>query len=108
VIAEPCSPEALAAGGFRVAEGGKRWVSLGPVTFANAGAVLESTRTMPLPDMGVVDCGALHPVDSAGLAVLLAIKRRALAEGIPVVFTNITPSLHTLADLYGVEGLLAA
>ena len=108
MIAEACSPEALAAGGFCASDDGTQWSSVGPVTFANASAVLETTRTMPLPSAGVVDCVALHPVDSAGLAVLLAIRRRAAKEGKAVKFVNITPSLHTLADLYGVEEVLGA
>ena len=97
---------AEAAGGFCIAEDGALWMSIGPVNFGNAAAVLESAAQMPLPSGGVVDCVALHPVDSAAVAVLLAIKRRALAEGQALAFVNITPSLHTLADLYGVEELL--
>ena len=108
MIAEHVSEQALAAGGFGTSQAGERWVSLGPVTIANATAVLESTRAMPLPSSGVVDLVALHPVDSAAVALLLSIKRRALAEGKPLTFVNITPSLHTLADLYGVEDLLTA
>ncbi len=99
---------AESAGGFCLVEDGTRWISTGPVTFANAAGVLESSRAMALPSSGVIDCVALHPVDSAAVAVLLAIKRRALAEGKTLDFVNITPSLHTLTDLYGVEDLLAA
>ncbi len=76
------------------------------INFGNAGRVLETSRSLALPSEGVVDCSALHPVDSAAVAVLLAIKRRALDEGKPLAFVNITPSLHTLTDLYGVEDLL--
>ena len=93
-------------GGFRLEESGARWISTTAITFANAARVLEQSHDLPLPSGGVVDCVNLHPVDSAAVAVLLALKRRAIAEGRPITFANITPSLHTLADLYGVEELL--
>lgn len=93
---------------FALADNGARWVCVGGVTFANAGPVLEASRALPLPTSGVVDCQALHPVDSAAVAVLLALKRRAADEGKSLTFTNITASLHTLADLYGVEEMLVS
>ena len=92
--------------GFRI--DGDRWVCDGPITFANAEPVFESCRELPLPPGGIVDCQALHPVDSAAVAVLLALKRRSMQEQKRLTFVNITPSLHTLADLYGVEDLLVA
>jgi len=97
-----------AADGFRLDSTGKHWICGGPITFANAGPVLEASRALPLPSAGIVECDALHPVDSAAVAVLLALKGRAVRERVPLKFINITPSLHTLADLYGVEDLLVA
>ena len=47
-------------------------------------------------------------VDSSAVAVLLALSRRAQEEGKPLVFTEIPAALRALADLYGVEDLLAA
>lgn len=101
-------PADVAAVAFRLEDSGARWASDGPVTFANARPVLDASRELPLPTAGVVDCQAMHPVDSAAVAVLLALKRRAADEGKPLTFINITPSLHTLADLYGVEELLVS
>ncbi len=95
-----------ANGSFALDGSGARWTSSTAITFANAGEVLAASRKLPLPGEGVVDCSALHPVDSAAVATLLALKRRAREEGRNLTFVNITPSLHTLADLYGVEELL--
>lgn len=103
-----CLRENTEASGFAPADDGARWICVGGVTFSNAGPVLEASRTLPLPTAGVVDCQALHPVDSAAVAVLVALKRRAAEEGKSLTFTNITASLHTLADLYGVEELLVS
>ena len=94
--------------GFRLDPTGERWICGGPITFANAGPVLEASRVLAFPPTGVIDCDALHPVDSAGVAVLVALKRRAARENVRLTFVNITPSLHTLADLYGVEELLTS
>lgn len=94
------------ADGFSLDSTGERWICGGPITFANAAGVLEASRALPLPSSGIVECDALHPVDSAAVAVLLALKRRAVGESTPLKFVNITPSLHTLSDLYGVEDLL--
>ena len=93
-------------GAFALVDGERGWTCTTAITFANARAALEQARTLPLPTSGVIDCTALHPVDSAAVAVLLAVKRRALEQEKPLSFINITPSLHTLADLYGVEELL--
>ncbi|MDQ6621628.1 MAG: STAS domain-containing protein [Pseudomonadota bacterium] len=97
-----------AVDGFRADSTGERWVCGGPITVENAGPVLEASRTLALPRSGIVDCDALHPVDSSAVAVLLALKRRALEEKVALSFVNITPSLHTLSDLYGVEELLVS
>jgi phospholipid transport system transporter-binding protein len=50
--------------------------------------------------------GLAH-ADSAGLAVLLALKRRAQAEGRRVAFERMPPVLASLATVYGIEDLLA-
>jgi len=46
-------------------------------------------------------------IDSAAVAVLLSLKRRAATEGKSVVFANLPPALAALAALYGVDALLA-
>lgn len=91
----------------RVADGAQ-WVLAGPLTFANAGPVLEATRTLALPLSGIVDCSGVGVVDSAAVAVLLALKRRAAAESRPLAFAGIPEALALLADLYGVREILAA
>jgi phospholipid transport system transporter-binding protein len=94
-------------GAFVPDAGGARWIARGRLTFGNAVSALEASRALALPASGEIDCGELAPVDSAAVAVLLAIKRRGIEEGRSIVFSGIGGSLHTLADLYGVEELLA-
>src|SRR4030095_8609910 len=87
---------------------GERWTVAGPLTFADAGPVLEATRTLALPASVIVDCRGIGSVDSAAVALLLAWKRRATTEGRPLVFDGIPAALVLLADLYGVREILTA
>jgi phospholipid transport system transporter-binding protein len=87
---------------------GVRWTLCGPLTFADAGTLLEATRALALPASGTIDCSGIGAVDSAAVAVLLALKRRATSEGRPLAFADIPAQLALLADLYDVRELLAA
>jgi phospholipid transport system transporter-binding protein len=98
--------EARAPAGFRPAAGGARWVGTGALTFANAGAVLDATTALPLPGEGIVDCSGIAPVDSAAVAVLLALKRRAVEAKRPLAFPGLPPALKALVNVYDVEALL--
>ena len=71
-----------------------------------AESLLEVSREMPFPASGVIDLQNVEVVDSAGVAVLLAWKRRAIGEGTRIVFEGLPKTLTTLAELYGVEDLL--
>lgn len=95
------------ASGF-VADGA-RWRLAGTVTFDDATRVLASATALPLPVSGVVDLSELTHADSSALAVLLALRRRAMAEGgRSLSFTGIPPTLDALARVYGIESLIAA
>ena len=54
----------------------------------------------------VIDFSGLTAVDSAAVAVLLAWQRAARARSIVLSFINLPDMLQSLADLYGVAGLL--
>jgi phospholipid transport system transporter-binding protein len=72
----------------------------------SASALLEASAPRALPASGVVDLARVSRVDSAGVALLLAWKRRAAAEASALHFTGIPPSMASLAQLYGVQELL--
>ena len=55
---------------------------------------------------GVIACAGIAAVDSAAVAVLLALKRRADEAGAALAFVDAPPALAKLADLYGVDGIL--
>jgi len=94
-------------GAVRASEDGARWLASGDLTFANAGPVLEAAQALPLPLTGVVQCGGIAAVDSAAVALLLALKRRGAEHGTPLRFVEVPAALVTLAALYDVEDILA-
>jgi phospholipid transport system transporter-binding protein len=86
---------------------GDRWTFRGVLTFDDAMTVLDATSSLPLPTSGVVDLSGLAHADSAALAVLLALRRRAAAEGSnPLRFTGVPAMLDSLARVYGIEDLI--
>jgi phospholipid transport system transporter-binding protein len=95
------------ARGFAPDAAGGRWTLAGPLTVAEAGAVLAASEALPLPATGEIDLAGVGAFDSTAVAVLLALKRRAVAEGAPLAFAGTPERLRALASLYGVEELLA-
>jgi phospholipid transport system transporter-binding protein len=53
-----------------------------------------------------IDLAQLTAVDSAAVATLLAWQRAAVARGASLTYKNMPANLSSLADLYGVTGLL--
>src|SRR5262249_20093497 len=86
---------------------GERWAVSGALTMDSAAQVLAASRGAPLPASGVISLARVDRVDSAGVAVLLAWKRRAAAEGKALSFAEIPGSLAALSELYGVVDVLA-
>jgi len=87
---------------------GDRWIFAGELTFDDAMQVLEAATALPMPASGVVDLSGVVHADSAALAVLLALRRRAAEEGRHVTFASVPPMLDSLARVYGIEEILAS
>ena len=83
-----------------------------PATLTHAESAELAPRLKPLVQaevsVVVVDASALQVFDSSALAVLLASRREALAEGKGFAVQNLPARLHQLAALYGVSELLPA
>lgn len=97
--------DAVRSSGFFTTDTG--WRYEGELTLSNAGAVLEASCALSLPVGGAVDLGGLRHADSAALAVLIALRRRAIGEGVHLTLAGMPQTLRSLADVYGVEALLA-
>jgi len=104
VIDDPQTPAAQ-GGVFSAVETG--WSFGGALTLDDAADVLQASKALPLPETGVVDFSGLMQYDSAALAVMLALKRRAAAEERTLALTGMPASLRSLAVAYGVDHYLA-
>jgi phospholipid transport system transporter-binding protein len=78
----------------------------GAVTLGNAAALLEEGRRHVAEGVQTIDLGEVNEMDSALLAVLLAWLREARGASRTLSFVNLPESLRTIAQLYGVDGLL--
>lgn len=95
-----------APGAFSAA--GDRWQFAGTLTFDDAAAVFAGAQALPLPASGIIDLTGLEHADSAALAVLLALRRRAATEGRDLAFAGMPATVASLARVYGIEELFAA
>jgi phospholipid transport system transporter-binding protein len=78
----------------------------GPVTLANAAALLDEGRRHLAEGVRSVDLGEVTELDSSLLALALAWLRDARAAKREVAFANPPEAMQTLARLYGVDELL--
>ena len=86
--------------------GVETWRLRGDLTVFNVEAIYRASRAAPLPQTGAVDCFEVNHADSAALALLLEIKRRATSEGRPLAFRGLSPAVLNLAGVYGIAALL--
>ena len=102
---DAAQPPAAQGGVFTAVETG--WSFGGALTLDDAADVLEASKALPLPATGIVDFSGLMQGDSSALAVMLALKRRAVAEDRTLTLTGLPASLRSLAVVYGVDHYLA-
>lgn len=93
---------------FRRTPDGARWIAEGELTFASTAAAFAQTQKLRLPTSGVVACDGVTAADSAAIALLLALERRAARARVTLSFVGAPAVLRKLADLYDVEGILGA
>ena len=78
----------------------------GSVTMANVEALLEDGTQRIQGERVTVDLAGVTEVDSAALSLLLEWRRRAAAANRAIDYVNLPANLRSLAELYGVTGLL--
>ncbi|HUJ88455.1 MAG TPA: STAS domain-containing protein [Burkholderiales bacterium] len=78
----------------------------GPVTLANVAQLLEEGRQQIRDGARTIDLGEVTELDSSLLAMLLAWLREAKQHDAEIAFANLPQGLETIAQLYGVDGLL--
>ncbi|MBV2162704.1 MAG: STAS domain-containing protein [Comamonas sp.] len=74
---------------------------------AQLARLCQALDALPAGSACVLDAAQVQQFDSAGLAVLLACRRHALASGKTVHVAQWPDKLHALAQVYGVAEWLA-
>src|SRR5438132_13131533 len=82
---------------------GPRMIVSGPVTLANAAALLEEGRRHLADGVQTVDLGEVSEMDSALLALLLVWLRDARSKDRTLGLAKLPEPLRTIARLYGVD-----
>ena len=78
------------------------------LTVNNADVALKAGLSAIKGGQTEIDLANLTTVDSAGVATLLAWQRAASAQNQALHFRNLPGGLRSLAELYGVFGLLCS
>jgi len=81
---------------------------LGAVTVDSIGGLLRELQTHLAGDVDTLDFSGVETVDSAALALVFSAMRQARQAGHTLACTGLPASFATLAELYGVSGLLPA
>ncbi|MDR1529396.1 MAG: STAS domain-containing protein [Burkholderiales bacterium] len=89
---------------FAVVDG--TWLCRRALTLATSDEALKQSARLPLPPSGIIRFSDDAEADSAALAVMLALFRRAEKESRALTFRNVPQTLKTLARVYGVDTLL--
>ena len=78
-----------------------------PMTIPNANGLLDAGRQLFQGEHEIIDLAAVGEIDSSALAVLLGWLRSAQAKGCVLQVINAPSGMRALADLYGIDEILA-
>lgn len=78
----------------------------GTLTLDDAARVLDESEALPPPSKRIIDFRGLLQADSSALAVMIALKRRALSEGRTLTLASVPDPIKSLAIVYGVDKLI--
>jgi len=80
----------------------------GAVTVDSVGGLLRELLPQLAKGIETLDFSGVETADSAALALMFSAMRQARQAGRTLTCTGLPPSFTTLAELYGVSGLLPA
>jgi phospholipid transport system transporter-binding protein len=101
-VTEPAATAATSGGFSATADG---WRFDGTLTMDTAATVMASANALALPESGRVDFTGLTQGDSSALAVIMALRRRAITEHRELRVENLPTALVSLAVAYGIDDL---
>jgi phospholipid transport system transporter-binding protein len=78
----------------------------GSITFSDALEWREAVLQELDRDGLILDLAGIHEADSAALSLLLEWRREAGARGYALRYANLPQAIRSLAEVYGVVGLI--
>jgi len=78
----------------------------GAVTVDSVGSLLRELQPQLAKGIETLDFSGVETADSAALALMFSAMRQVHQTGRTLTCTGLPPSFTTLAELYGVSGLL--
>lgn len=85
-----------------------RWQLSGNLVVDEVNAVLDESMRLPMQAGElIIDFQAVSSVDTAAIALMLALQRRAAEEKCTIAFHHVPDNLKSLAALYGVQNFFA-
>ena len=85
---------------------GSRCRIAGAVTVTSVGGLLRELQPRLAQGVDTLDLSGVETADSAALALIFSAMRQSRQAGRTLVCTGLPASFTTLAELYGVAGLL--
>ena len=80
----------------------------GAITVENAASILVELMPRISENIPLLDFSGVAVVDSTVVALILSCKRASEQQNYQLRFSGFTPSVITLAELYGITPLLQA
>ena len=80
----------------------------GAITVENAASILAELKPRIAENIALLDFSGVAVVDSTVLALILSCKRASEQQNYRLLFSGFSPSVTTLAELYGLTPLLQA
>lgn len=80
----------------------------GAITVENAASILAELKPRIAENIALLDFSGVAVVDSTVLALILSCKRASEQQNYQLRFSGFSPSVTTLAELYGLTPLLQA
>ena len=89
-----------------VSDNGECLQLVGKINFSNAGSLYSRMCEMLTDQTEKIDCTGIDEADSTVLALLLTALNNSQQHEKPLKIVGLNAKLHSLADVYGISGLI--
>ncbi|MGQ0443176.1 MAG: STAS domain-containing protein [Methylophilaceae bacterium] len=83
-----------------------RWQITGDILVDNANTLLVASQQLAISGEALIDFANVTEIDTSAISIMLAWRRRAIAENKQLKFINLPANLSSLTQLYGVADFI--